>query len=435
MDLLRRPTTFVTFVAAGLAACSQGSSSAVPDASRDAAPGPGAPDAAPFAPTPSEDAGSDAPFDAPIQPFEAGICFGGIEAGADGGCGCVDLSTDPHNCGQCGHDCSGGACQAGACIPLPAGVLATGQHEPIAIAVDSSNVYWLNLGYLVGPGGKLGFYYEGGQVMKCAIGGCGNSPTVLGSGWTQAALYPTPSGLTLDARSVYWLGGGNVLSCAISGCTGQPITRVNGAEASGMTVTSSGFYTTEYGIGEIAFCPLSGCAGGPANFATTVSGPEGITHDATEVYWVDVNGVLGGCPLGGCVDAAATALITPTAAGSRALAVDDTNLYWTNGNPAGVGSVEQCNKTDCATTAMTLASGRTGPMGIAVDASNVYWVEGDSVYKCAIGGCGNSPTRVAAATGQAIAIDATHLYVSQGAPGLPDGGYDPLDQYVVALPK
>jgi hypothetical protein len=101
----------------------------------------------------------------------------------------------------------------------------------------------------------------------------------------------------------------------------------------------------------------------------------------------------------------------------------------------GVGSVEQCDKAQCASTATTLASGRSSPRGIAVDANNVYWVEGGSVYRCAIGGCGNSPAAIASASGQAIAIDATHIYVSQSAPALPDGGFDPLDQYVVALPK
>jgi hypothetical protein len=35
------------------------------------------------------------------------------EAGA-----CLDTSTDPDNCGTCGHSCGGGACIGGVCQPL-----------------------------------------------------------------------------------------------------------------------------------------------------------------------------------------------------------------------------------------------------------------------------------------------------------------------------
>jgi hypothetical protein len=345
--------------------------------------------------------------------------------------GCQANSTDA-GCG----DCEGGSCQAGACVALPAGVLATGQHGPIAIAVDSSNVYWLDVGAATSPGpGAIPSYYQGGQVMECAIGGCRNSPVVLASGWSQAAMYPAPSALTVDTTNVYWSGGGSgVLSCAIAGCGCEPTVRAL-VSAAGVAVASGGIYMTEYGTGTIWFCPPAGCPSGPSTFANSPGGPLGIAHDDSNVYWIDSNGVLQGCLLSGCGPGGPASLITPTAAGSQALTVDDVHLYWTNGNADAVGSVEQCDKSNCASTVTTLASGRSGPKGIAVDTRNVYWVEGGSVYKCAIGGCGNSPVAVAAASGPAIALDSTHLYVSQSASGSQDGGNDPLDQYIVALPK
>jgi hypothetical protein len=32
---------------------------------------------------------------------------------------CTDLSDDPMNCGQCGHDCGSGLCVSGQCVCYP----------------------------------------------------------------------------------------------------------------------------------------------------------------------------------------------------------------------------------------------------------------------------------------------------------------------------
>jgi len=226
------------------------------------------------------------------------------------------------------------------------------------------------------------------------------------------------------------------LSCAIGGCGCQPTVRAT-VGALGLTLAAGSVYMTEGSNELIAICPLAGCTGAAATFAVSQGEPMGIAHDDTHVYWIDETGELFGCPLGGCGDAGPSALNSPSAWVSEALAVDDTNIYWTNGNNSGLGSVEQCAKNDCLATTTILASGRSGPAGIAVDATDVYWVEEGTVYRCAIGGCGDSPTTVAATSGQAIALDATHIYVAQFAPGPLDSGsgYDELDEWIVALPK
>src|SRR5206468_10163950 len=35
---------------------------------------------------------------------------------------CTSTQTDPDNCGTCGHACSTGRCENGACVPCPAGM-------------------------------------------------------------------------------------------------------------------------------------------------------------------------------------------------------------------------------------------------------------------------------------------------------------------------
>lgn len=50
---------------------------------------------------------------------------------------CVDLSTDPKNCGFCGHAC-GGACTGGLCPVLD---VYTGFSSGTALAIDAQNLY------------------------------------------------------------------------------------------------------------------------------------------------------------------------------------------------------------------------------------------------------------------------------------------------------
>ncbi len=355
------------------------------------------------------------------------------EAGLDGFCGsagmeldggCGDPQTDPHNCGGCGHDCLGGACEAGACVLLPSGVLATGQYAPSAIAVDTLNVYWLNAGTPVGPGGKVPPTYVGGQVLQCAIAGCGNSPTVLASALHGGLDGPgVPSVLTVDATSVYWADGTSVRSCEKGGCGCAPKTIATANGATAVAVSTTDVYFTMYSWGQVASCPIAGCTGVPTVLAASLVGPAGITLNTSDVYWT-AESTVWGCALGGC-NGAPTRLWegqpNSTQANTIGIAVDANNLYWTNAQPFNLGSVFQCAKANCAGTLVMLASARTEPRGIAVDGTNVYWVEGAGVMKCAIGGCGNAPTVFAPSGSPAIALDSTHVYFTEPGATSTDG--------------
>ncbi len=53
---------------------------------------------------------------------------------------CADLDSDAKNCGQCGHDCLGGACDTGTCQPF---TIAQNQfHFDSGLASDGTYAYW-----------------------------------------------------------------------------------------------------------------------------------------------------------------------------------------------------------------------------------------------------------------------------------------------------
>lgn len=54
---------------------------------------------------------------------------------------CVTVEDNPKHCGRCGHDCLGGECTGGKCMPLE---LAYGQGHPQDLALDASYVYWID---------------------------------------------------------------------------------------------------------------------------------------------------------------------------------------------------------------------------------------------------------------------------------------------------
>ena len=66
---------------------------------------------------------------------------------------CVVLSEDPAHCGACGHDCLGGACDAGTCAPVE---LASGKGRLFMVHVDQNNIYYGGDGVEVGRMGKDG---------------------------------------------------------------------------------------------------------------------------------------------------------------------------------------------------------------------------------------------------------------------------------------
>jgi hypothetical protein len=182
-----------------------------------------------------------------------------------GGTTCLDLLSDPKNCGGCGLAC-GGTCAAGFCLIT----LASAQSLTKAVAVDATSVYWTN--------SSTSYNGNDGTVMKVPIGG--GAPTTLAAGQSN------PWRIAVDATSVYWTstGAGTVMKVPIGG--GAPTTLAAGQSyPSGIAVDATSVYWTA--AGTVMKVPLGG--GAPSTLASGQS-PYSIAVDATSVYWTNPSG-------------------------------------------------------------------------------------------------------------------------------------------------
>jgi hypothetical protein len=344
---------------------------------------------------------------------------------------------------------------------LPTGVLASGQLTPRSIAVDSTNVYWSNMGTDVEQYGELI------QIMKCAKSGCNNRPTALFSallnpsaGSAAGPGGPDPTkirgGLTVSGDAVYW-GVSDALSwpsgiyaCPVAGCNNHP-TLLRGLVNYGEIAVNGSLL---YGIGaetqgpwQLYSCSTSGCDDGGAGWNVLLSSAMaatgysrvpmlGLTTDATRVY-LDYQGIRS-CAVTGC-DSMASALAPENAsldAGSILpwqFVVDDNNVYWTSYSTtdAAEGEVLSCAKTGCNSAPTVLVSGLHDPRGLATDGVNLYFAEAGTnptdgrISKCQVTGCSNQPTTIASGLVSPIgvAVDESNVYWTDLGPwGEPGNG-------------
>lgn len=317
-------------------------------------------------------------------------CSAGVCACAVTTCpsGCVDTSSDVHNCGSCGHDCGPGTCSASTCQP---GTIATA-NDANALALDSTNLYW----------------GSSQNVVKMAL--------ATGVQTTLANTQTTPAAITVDASNVYWtISGsgaamGSVMECAIGGCSETPTPLATMLSSPwGIAALGTDVYVGVYSSSPIQAIPI--VPGTATALATTSTGePAGVAVDASNAYWVAPGGgTVNKCSLGGCganSTTLASGLMFPSF-----IALDAGNVYWTDETSGG--AVMKCAKTGCSNSPETLASGGT-PAGIFVYNGTVYWADSSptgGVFSCAAGGCNMVPTTVVnsgAATN--VVVDSTHVY-------------------------
>ncbi len=344
----------------------------------------------------------------------------GVDA-EDASCA-ADTTSDPANCGTCGHDCLGGKCTAGQCQPI---TLATTSGS-VGIAIDSTYVYWANTSTtsagiykinktLTGPGTPLavetGATYEKVQGLASdgsyvywtnkATGATGSVQRALPTGGGLTTLVtgqnqPDWIAVTVDGTDVVWTNQGTnqVMATPVtsSGATPTALNTTNelGTLPAGIAIDATTVYyaTKTTGGGEAESVPLAGGMVSQLGPATYV----GITVDNDNVYWtggfaspIVSQNAKGGDPSGVQVIASGGALTCPLH-----LVSDGNNVYFfdqgtttavTDAGPAGTivagaGALYRVPVGNSAKLPKPIVSGLTDPQAVVEDATALYWVTG-----------------------------------------------------------
>ena len=264
------------------------------------------------------------------------------------------------------------------------------------IAVDSTSVYCGTYDSLV----KVPL--AGGTVTTLAT----NAP---------ADKFTVRTGLAVDSESVYWddntaqavlkvpIGGGKTTTLARTAYLGGYFNLAIDA--------TSVYWGDETGsLGAVRSVPLGG--GAPANLTKTklrkamTDYAVAVAVDTTNVYWTDPNAhALLTVPIGG----GATATLASGLKNPGGIAVDATRAYWTDITAGTVMSVPLAGSKPT-----TLASGQGTPLGIAVDGASVYWTDESAGTVMKIPRDGGATTTLHSGSGApwGIAVDATSVYWS-----------------------
>jgi hypothetical protein len=225
------------------------------------------------------------------------------------------------------------------------------------------------------------------SVVTCSIAGCGAGAMVLASLPNQQILgFGTDSTTAYftagDVESCSIAGGGMVSTLYSYGDAGT-----NGASA---LAVGGGNLVWKDEMGVLKTCPTAGCRGAPGTVGTASERVTVMAADAQRVYWIDpgqppppkslgpyTGGAILACPVAGCGAAGPLVLASyPQWLPGAALLVDGTDLYWTTEDATGrYGEVVRCAVGGCGAAPTPLATTRTSQAtrGLAVDATNVYW--------------------------------------------------------------
>ena len=257
-------------------------------------------------------------------------------------------------------------------------------------------------------------------------GGSTSGGTFAGSSSTAATTTSSTIGVTTTASSTSTStssatststgGSSSGFGNACLACTGCPVTLAEGEDPEGIAVDSSNVYWTQYwgenitgaGDGTLKSVPL--CGGTPVPLAWEPAAAGALALDATSAYYVAGGAILKVALGGGTL----TTLFSSTQVAAIGIAVDATNIYWTDGIVYGPGTADLRQMPVGGGPATTLASSSSATFSaIAVSATTVYWVDDNagSLMSIPIGG-GTLTTLISVGAPSGLVVDGTNVYWS-----------------------
>jgi hypothetical protein len=294
--------------------------------------------------------------------------------------------------------------------------------SPSAIAVDGTNVYWIDSAL--------------GTVN--AVSACGGTPMTLVTRSTLGSSSLVPAGIAVAGSDVYFTtqdplnpDGNDGAVWKVPSAGGTPTMLVRGLDrpgpiaVNGATMTWIDSWQTDADDGRVVQAPIDG---GPMTIlASAQNGPLGLALGGGYVVWTtsgfvdSERGSILETPMGGggIVDGIGVGQGMPVS-----VAVEGTSAFWADEGDPNVTNSGSIMKTSLDPNAgaepVPLVSGGA-PRGIAVDAAHVYWTDSQTVSQVPL--AGGTPTTIAAnqVGALAIAVDDTSVYWTTIAEGTGQG--------------
>lgn len=276
------------------------------------------------------------------------------------------------------HSSSGtvASCPVTGCTGSPQ-TYATGLALASGITVSSSSIFFGCFGSSAPDGGTADV---GAGLFSCSTAGCAMNPSPMTD--NPGAIV----GVASDGANVFWNDAayGQVLSCAVGGCGGTPTVVAQNINTPwyGIATDATNVYFAGRGDGTVYSCPKAGCGSNPpTTIVSGLTGPYALAVDSDTVYVTtyDPNNMntpapVVSCPLTGCASPTTVAANQATPSG---IATDGNGVYWANEASAtpNTSTVVYCPKSGCPQGPTILASSLQGAFFVALDASFVYWTD------------------------------------------------------------
>lgn len=345
-------------------------------------------------------------------PVDSGSGGGSSSGGDDGGItcapgltlcngACTDTTSNPANCGSCGHACQNTTCTNGACDST---ILSSGFIPPGRLAIDANNAYWTNgdgtirtvplaggttTTLATGLSQPIGISVDAQNVYAASQDGRIVSAPLSGAATLTvlAQMQPNPYALAIDATNVYWsnvasgAGNGSIMACAKAGCAQMPTTLASGVHVQypyGLAVAGGNVYWTSFNYsGEINRVPTTG--GMFTNFSSGLGYPYelAISGSVTVAVLYGQGGSIAMVPSGGGM---ATSLVGGQSFPTEGT-TDGTAAYWTLTVPSAENGATLV-KAPLATGQQEVLAKNTQPAGsVQVDSQYVYWLSNEGALR------------------------------------------------------